>query len=130
MAFEWLHPGAGSDVLSYVSFVEKIVGSERDVALLRSSGLVENMMRSDRQVVELLDILSKLAMMNVTSRLHDVKRKVNVHCGKPWNKWRASFVQNYLSNPWVFISLVAAVILLVATLLQTVYTVAPFYTEG
>uniref|UniRef100_A0A0A8YYA2 Uncharacterized protein n=1 Tax=Arundo donax TaxID=35708 RepID=A0A0A8YYA2_ARUDO len=38
-------------------------------------------------------------------------------------------VTSRLSNPWVFISLVAAVILLVCTLLQTVYTVAPFYTK-
>uniref|UniRef100_A0A0A9B7H3 Uncharacterized protein n=1 Tax=Arundo donax TaxID=35708 RepID=A0A0A9B7H3_ARUDO len=32
-----------------------------------------------------------------------------------------------MRNPWVFISLVAAIILLVATLLQTVYSVWGFY---
>jgi len=39
------------------------------------------------------------------------------------------FMNNYLSNPWVFISFVAAVILLIATIMQTIYTVVPFYTK-
>jgi len=39
-------------------------------------------------------------------------------------------MNNYLSNPWVFISLVAAAILLIATIMQTIYTVVPFYTKG
>jgi hypothetical protein len=37
-------------------------------------------------------------------------------------------MNTYLINPWVFTSMVAAFILLVAAaLLQTVYTVVPFY---
>jgi len=58
-----------------------------------------------------------------------VQWKVNDHCRKRRNKWRAMFMNNYLSNPWVFISLVAAIILLIATIMQTIYTVVPFYTR-
>ena len=54
---------------------------------------------------------------------------MKAHCKKRRNKWRAMFMKNYLSNPWVFISLVAAVILLIATIMQTIYTVVPFYTR-
>jgi hypothetical protein len=39
-------------------------------------------------------------------------------------------MNTYLSNPWVITSMVAAFILLVATLLQTIYTVVPFYTRN
>jgi hypothetical protein len=42
MAFEWLHPDANSFVRSYISFLDKIIVSERDVALLRSQGLCAN----------------------------------------------------------------------------------------
>ncbi|KAL6654766.1 hypothetical protein ACP70R_008231 [Stipagrostis hirtigluma subsp. patula] len=130
MAFEWMHPDARHDLLYYISFVDKIINSERDVALLRSMGLIENMMSSDRKVVEIFNNLSKLAMMDRSSRLGHIQWKLNAHCRKRRNKWRASFVHTYLSNPWVFISLVAAIILLVVTVLQTVYTVVPFYTKG
>jgi len=130
MAFEWLHPDAKRDVRSYISFVDKLTESERDVALLSSNGLFVNMIGSDKEVVKMFNTLTKLARMpNKGSRLGHVQWKVNAHCKKRRNKWRAMFMNNYLSNPWVFISLVAAVILLIATIMQTIYTVVPFYTR-
>jgi len=130
MAFEWLHPDAKRDVGSYTSFVNDLTKSEKDVALLRSKGLFVNMIGSDKAVVEMFNTLTKLARMpEQRSRLGEVQGKVNAHCKKRRNKWRAMFMNNYLSNPWVFISLVAAVILLIATIMQTIYTVVPFHTR-
>lgn len=37
MAFERLHPGAGDDVVSYVSFMRNMINNAADVALLRSN---------------------------------------------------------------------------------------------
>lgn len=131
MAFEWLHPDAKHDVGSYISFVDKLTESERDVALLRSKGLFVNMIGSDKGVVEMFNTLTELANTpDEGSKLGYVQWKVNDHCRKRRNKWRAMFMNNYLSNPWVFISLVAAVILLIATIMQTIYTIVPFYTKG
>jgi len=130
MAFEWLHPDAKRDVGSYTSFVNDLTKSERDVALLTSKELFVNMIGSDKAVVEMFNTLTKLARVpEPGSRLGDVQGMVNDHCRKRRNKWRTMFMNNYLSNPWVFISLVAAVILLIATIMQTIYTVVPFYTR-
>ena len=112
MAFEWLHPEAKYDVRSYISFLDDIIESEEDVALLRSKGIFENLSGSDKKVVEIFSTLTKLSRVPIRgSSLGYVQWKVNAHCKKRWNKWRASFVKTYLSNPWVFISLVAAIIL-------------------
>uniref|UniRef100_A0ACD5W6Z3 Uncharacterized protein n=1 Tax=Avena sativa TaxID=4498 RepID=A0ACD5W6Z3_AVESA len=128
MAFERLHPAAGNDVTAYVIFMDNMISSAKDVALLRSKMIIESGLGSDEEVAKLLNnTLNKGGVMSPSSRLHDVQRQVNAHCMKSWNRWRANFIQTYLRNPWVFISLVATVILLVATLLQTFYTVAPFY---
>ncbi|KAG2562480.1 hypothetical protein PVAP13_8KG234701 [Panicum virgatum] len=110
MAFEWLHPDAKYDVRFYISFVDRITESERDAALLRSKGIFVNLIDSDKAVVEMFKTLTKLARTpDEGSRLGRVLSKVNAHCKKRRNKWRAMFMNNYLSNPWVFISLVAAV---------------------
>ncbi|KAF7052554.1 hypothetical protein CFC21_060638 [Triticum aestivum] len=128
MAFERLHPSAGNAVTAYVIFMDNMISSAKDVALLRSKMIIESGLGSDEEVAKLLNnTLNKGGVMSPSSRLHDVQRQVNAHCRKRWNRWRANFIQTYLRNPWVFISLVATVILLVATLLQTFYTVAPFY---
>jgi hypothetical protein len=41
--------------------------------------------------------------------------------------WRANLVHTYFRSPWAFLSLAAAIFLLVMTIMQTVYTVLPFY---
>ncbi|XP_039778401.1 UPF0481 protein At3g47200-like [Panicum virgatum] len=130
MAFEWLHPDAEYNVCSYIFFLDKITESERDVALLRSKQLFVNIIGSDKAVVEMFNTLTKLTRLpDNGSRLGHLQRDVNTHCKKRRNKWCAMFMNNYLSNPWVFISLMAAVILLIATIMQTIYTVVPFYTR-
>ncbi|KAF8650855.1 hypothetical protein HU200_063763 [Digitaria exilis] len=129
MAFERQYMYAGNDVTDYLIFMDSIINSERDVALLRSKGLIKSGLGSDKEVAELFNSVSKGAVMSPFCRLLDVRQKMNGHCRKPWNKLRASFEHTYLSNPWVFISLVAAVVVLVATVMQTIYTVVPFYTQ-
>ena len=100
------------------------------MVLLRSEGLFKNLIGSDKKVVEMFDTVTKLTLTPMPgSKLAEVIWKVNSHCKKRRNRWRASFMNTYLSNPWVFTSMVAAFILLVAALLQTVYTVVPFYTR-
>ncbi|XP_062182122.1 UPF0481 protein At3g47200-like [Phragmites australis] len=129
MAFERLHRDVGNDVTNFIYLMGDIINTGADVMILRSKGVMEQLLGSDEEVAKLFNSMSKGATMSPFSKLNDVQRKVNDHCRKPWNKWRASFVQTYLSNPWVFISLLAGVILLITTLLQTVYTVAPYYTK-
>ncbi|CAL4992860.1 unnamed protein product [Urochloa decumbens] len=130
MAFERLHGSAGSRAIAFMTFMDNIIDSERDVALLKSKGIITNLLSSDKEAAKLFNTMGKGALLPPYSHLYKVRRMVNAHCSKRRNKWRASFVKTYLSNPWVFMSLVAAVILLVATLMQTVYTVVPFYTKS
>lgn len=130
IAFEWLHPDANDDVVAYVSFMDDIIQSERDVELLGSEGILVDITGSKKKMVEMFNSLTRLGRANYDNRLGHVQWKLKAHCRKRRNRWRASFVKTYLRNPWVFISLVAAAILLVATLLQTVYTIVQFYTKG
>ena len=45
---------------------------------------------------------------------------LQAYCKLPWHKWKATLMQNYFSTPWASISVIAAVILLVLTFIQTV----------
>ncbi|TVU24657.1 hypothetical protein EJB05_27106, partial [Eragrostis curvula] len=128
--FEQLYSDAGRDITNYLFFMDHIIDSERDVALLRSKGIIKSLCGSDKEVAVLFNNWIKGTTANANTKLQEVKHKVNAHCARRRNKWRSIFVQAYLSNPWVFISLVAAVTLLVATLQQTVYTVVSHYTKN
>ncbi|XP_052136760.1 UPF0481 protein At3g47200-like [Oryza glaberrima] len=130
MAFERMHPGAGNDAMAAVIFLDNLIDTARDVALLKSRGIISNLFGSDEAVAALFNELSRGAVMSPHSSLYGVQRQVIAHCKKRRNRWRASLVHSYFRNPWVFISLVAAFVLLAATVMQTIYTVIPFYTKS
>ncbi|KAF8665991.1 hypothetical protein HU200_054080 [Digitaria exilis] len=130
MAFERLHCSAGNDVTAYIIFMDNIIDSERDVALLKSKGVLKNFLSSDKAAAELFNSLGNGITLDPNSKICHVQWKVDMHCKKPWPKLQASFKHTYMRNPWVFISGVAAVILLSLTILQTIYTIMPFYKKN
>ncbi|XP_006663500.1 UPF0481 protein At3g47200-like [Oryza brachyantha] len=128
MAFERLHVSSGNVLTNYVIFLDNIIESAMDVEMLSSKGVLRNMLGCDKETAKLFNgTLSKGAVLGSSRQLHTVQWKVYRHCRRPWNKWRASLIRTYFRNPWAFISLVAAAILLTATIFQTVYTIVPFY---
>ncbi|CAL4980902.1 unnamed protein product [Urochloa decumbens] len=129
MAFERLHVGAGNDVTAYIFFMDNIIDSAKDVALLSTSGVIQNAVGSDKAVAQLFNSISKDVVLEPESALDAVHRQVNAYCGKPWNMWRANLIHTYFRSPWAFMSLAAAVFLLVMTIMQTVYTVLPYYQQ-
>jgi hypothetical protein len=127
MAFERLHVGAGNDVTAYVFFMDNIIDSAKDVALLSSRGIIQNAVGSDKAVAKLFNSISKDVVIEPESALDAVHHQVNAYYRKPWNMWRANLIHTYFRSPWAFLSLLAALFLLVMTVMQTIYTVLPFY---
>lgn len=128
IAFEKLH-GAGQEVTAYVFFMDQIINSAKDVALLRESGIFKVRVGSDDEIAGLFNSFTRGLVLEYTQSGDgvDVVKALNEYCSSRWHEWRANFVHTYLKNPWVFISLVAAFILLLLTVLQTVYTLLAYY---
>ncbi|KAI4381313.1 hypothetical protein MLD38_007394 [Melastoma candidum] len=127
IAFERLHVGAGNEVTSYIFFMDNIIDSNRDVALLHSRGIIQSAIGSDKAVAKLFNSLSKDITLDPDSELDAVQNMVSDYCKKPWNVWRANLIHTYFTNPWAILSLIAAVFLFALTIAQTVYTIIPFY---
>ncbi|CAL4987413.1 unnamed protein product [Urochloa decumbens] len=129
MAFERLHVGAGNGVTDFVFFMDSIIKSSKDVALLSSYGIIQNAVGSDEAVVRLFASISKDVVLERESALEAVRRTVNAYCNKPWNKWRANIIHNYFRSPTSFLNFLAAVTALVMTVIQTAYTIMAFYNQ-
>uniref|UniRef100_A0A0D9XV50 Uncharacterized protein n=1 Tax=Leersia perrieri TaxID=77586 RepID=A0A0D9XV50_9ORYZ len=128
MAFERLHPTAGNDVTTFVYFMDHLVKTASDVRLLRSKEIIDYRLGSDEAVANLINnTLSKGVVICKDSNLNDVIREVSAYCKNPWNGWWANLIHTHFSSPWVFISLVAATLLLTAAVMQTIYTAMAFY---
>ncbi|XWS29994.1 hypothetical protein CRYUN_Cryun24cG0079900 [Craigia yunnanensis] len=127
IAFERFHVGAGNEVTSYIFFMDNIVDNEKDVALLHSRGIIQNALGSDKAVAKLFNSLSKDITLDPDSSLDEVHKRVSRYCKKAWNEWRANLIHTYFRNPWAILSLISVVFLFALTIVQTVYTVYPFY---
>uniref|UniRef100_A0A0E0F6B2 Uncharacterized protein n=1 Tax=Oryza meridionalis TaxID=40149 RepID=A0A0E0F6B2_9ORYZ len=131
MAFEQLRPGAGNEVTAFVSFMDDLINTAKDVRLLRAKEIIESGLGSDEAVANLINnTLTKGSVMDEDSSLNDVMSEVDAYCKMRRNRWRAILLHTYFSNPWVFISLVAATVLLIATVIQTVYAILMEETEA
>ncbi|KAK6286590.1 hypothetical protein POUND7_012769 [Theobroma cacao] len=130
IAFERLHVGAGNEVTSYIFFMDNIIDSQKDVALLHSTGIIQNALGSDKAVANLFNSLSKDITLDPDSSLDEVHKKVNRYCKKAWNEWRANLIHTYFRNPWAILSLIGAVFLFALTIIQTIYSVYPYYHDS
>jgi hypothetical protein len=128
MAFERLHADAdANEVTAYVFFMDNVIKSAADAKLLSSRGVIWNGLGDNKAVAKMFNRLAHKAVLDKRSPLRAVHGEVNAYREKRWNEWRASLIQNHAGNPWGIISLIAAVFLLVLTVVQTVYTVLPYY---
>lgn len=131
IALEQFHPSYQNEIISYAILLDSLIKSKDDVQLLSRSGIIDHLDRDDKRTAS--DI-KKLCPGLKTKKFQykEVCQSVNRYCGSGWPrarkmlyKWNVILHRDYFSTPWAIISFIAAVVLLVLTFMQTVYTVAP-----
>ncbi|RZC79470.1 hypothetical protein C5167_003687 [Papaver somniferum] len=128
MAFERFHAGAGNEITSYVFFMDTIIDSPDDVKILRSSGVLQSAIGSDKAVAKLFNELTKDVTPDPESWLVKVvQTQLDEYCRNKWHEWRANLSHTYFQNPWALVSLLAAVLLLALTISQTFYSIYGYY---
>lgn len=127
MVFERLHVGAGNEVTSFISFMDNIIHSAKDVSLLHSNGIIHNSFGSEKAVAKMFNGISRDGTPDPEGRLEKVHYMLNAYCNKGWNSHKANLKRTYFKNPWALVSLVAAIFLMILTLVQTVYTIIAYH---
>lgn len=127
IALEQCQASGDNYVTSYLSLMDNLMDTKEDVAVLRESGIVKNYLGSEAEVAELFNGLCKgvsLPPKDVFEKLHS---KVIKHYGSKFKVWFAQFIKDYFSSPWKFLALLGAILALVLTLLQTIYSILAYY---
>ncbi|KAK1297774.1 UPF0481 protein [Acorus calamus] len=120
IAFEQCYPKTRDHITYYAVFMESMIKTPGDVKALQSEGILRIGKSNEVEVARLFnELCTEVFVNNSMSYLNDLFYKVNEHCGSKWNKWRAVLARNYFNNPWSIISLVAAILVIVLTFLQT-----------
>jgi hypothetical protein len=81
MAYERLHAGTGDNITAYVIFMDNIIDTARDVALLREKGVIVNRLGSDEEIADLFNNrLSKTISSKFFIRCCIFKMQHRCHC--------------------------------------------------
>ncbi|KAL6324189.1 hypothetical protein AAG906_006461 [Vitis piasezkii] len=114
-------PDAPDDyaVTSYVCFLKDLIDHADDVKELRSKHILHNFLGSDEDVAQ---IFNEIGNGLVDPEIYgDVKARIQKHYDKRVNTWIAEALHGYFRSPWTFMALIAAVLILTLTGLQTYY---------
>ncbi|XP_043811051.1 UPF0481 protein At3g47200-like [Manihot esculenta] len=110
----------------YMRFMDCLIDSAKDVELLCCQGIIDNWKGDDESIAILFNKLGEHVFCE-RALYADIVNNVNEHCKKRSNLWMAKLRHDYFQSPWSFISVLAAIMLLLLSLTQTVYSVLSCY---
>ncbi|KAK6270395.1 hypothetical protein POUND7_007500 [Theobroma cacao] len=123
IAYEQYKEGS-TYVIDYVTLMDNLINSAKDVQLLRFSGIIENMLGDDEAAAKMLNKLrDHVTLCGHPFCYEEIFVKVRRHCTRDWNTWKAKLRHDYFSSPWASISFIAALLVILLNIGQFITTV-------
>uniref|UniRef100_A0A2N9HR53 Uncharacterized protein n=1 Tax=Fagus sylvatica TaxID=28930 RepID=A0A2N9HR53_FAGSY len=111
-------------VTDFYSILDDLINTNEDVELLINKGILVNYLGDNNAVRSLINNLNRgIIFQNMNSEFCHLCEDLNEYYEQPWHRWKAMLRHQYFSTPWRSASTVAAIILLVLTLIQTVFSI-------
>ncbi|KAL8551654.1 hypothetical protein ACS0TY_000652 [Phlomoides rotata] len=117
-----------NEVTSYMYFMGCLVQVIDDARLLQSRGIIVTTL-PPFEVTQLFRRMSKnitLGHESLDPECIETLKMVREKFNKLSNEWRKDLFQTYLKSPWAVMSVMAAILLLTLSIIQTVYTVLSY----
>ncbi|KAL5574268.1 hypothetical protein UlMin_023865 [Ulmus minor] len=117
-----------SDFTDYLFFMDCLINSPKDVELLRHRGIIENMLGDDEYVSLMFNKICSYVVTEIStdSDFDELCQDINEYSARRRNKWMAKLWHQYFSSPWSSISVLAALVLLGLTTVQTLFSIISY----
>ncbi|GLT60251.1 hypothetical protein SLA2020_330240 [Shorea laevis] len=127
IAHEQCHNNYRRYVTDYVTFMDCLINTRKDVELLRHSEIIVNGLGDDEDVATIFNGLCDSIVFSNKNFYSEIFINVDKYCGRKCNLWMANLKHNYFNTPWALISFLAAVSLLILAAVQTIYSHLSYY---
>ncbi|KMZ57173.1 hypothetical protein ZOSMA_89G01260 [Zostera marina] len=102
----------------YTELMNGIIDTEEDVRLLRRNGILKNYMKSDKEVAEVWNGMSRSVRLTKVPFMDNMIKDVNKFYNSNWKVKAKKLMKNYIVRSWPFLTFLAAILLLLLTGLQ------------
>ncbi|OMO76026.1 hypothetical protein COLO4_25737 [Corchorus olitorius] len=125
IAYE-LYSQGSTYVLDYVTFMDNLINSAKDVQVLRFSGVIVNMLGDDEAVAQMINKLRQHVTLCGKSFYYDeIFVDVKKHCARRWSIWKAKLSRDYFNSPWALLSFLAALLIILLAIGSFVTALLP-----
>ncbi|XVE62780.1 hypothetical protein DITRI_Ditri06bG0147300 [Diplodiscus trichospermus] len=132
IAYEQLNQGS-SVVMDHARLMDCLINYADDVALLSDCGIIDNWLGSHEEVANMFNKINDYVYLSTANFYYsNLFVDVNEHCNRRLNLWKVQLRKKYFHTPWdwVLMSIVAAIILLLLSLGQTIFSVLSYFKSG
>jgi len=124
MALEQFHYAYDSYVSDYIRILDFLIDTAKDVDLLVQKKILVNNLGDSNAVATMVNNLNKgILFLNTNSNYCCLCTDLKKFYENPRHSWIVTLRREYFGNPWRIIATIAAVILLLLTLTQTVCSI-------
>ncbi|GAY33155.1 hypothetical protein CUMW_005890 [Citrus unshiu] len=123
MALEQCHYPQETVMCNYISLMDRLIDTEGDVNLLVEAGIISNGVGDIAKIAKMFNQLCQHISYSSASCYYDVFMNLQAHYNDPWNHAKATLKRVYFTNLWTGTGTIAAVVLLVLTLIQTICSI-------
>ncbi|KAF8713000.1 hypothetical protein HU200_028790 [Digitaria exilis] len=109
----------------YTELMNGIIDTAKDVKILRQSGVVVNRLKSDKEAADMWNGMCRATRLSKVPRLDAAIREVNAHRSRRAAARAQKLLKKYVFRSWRILTLLAAVVLLLMTAMQTFCSVYP-----
>ena len=120
-----------SGVTSYVSFLDSLLDNSEDVKALESTRVLQNFFGGNEEVAQFFNSISvNLAVRDFSAYYYataDIRAHVRRHNSNRTYIWMIQLLDTYFTSPWTITVLVAAILVLFLTDVQTYFSLPSFH---
>ncbi|KAL6650289.1 hypothetical protein ACP70R_009214 [Stipagrostis hirtigluma subsp. patula] len=109
----------------YTELMNGIIDTGKDVKILRENGVVVNQMKSNKEAAAMWNGMSQATRLSKVPKLDDAIRAVNEHRNKSAAVRAQKLIKKYVFRSWKILTLLASVVLLLMTALETFCSAYP-----
>jgi uncharacterized protein DUF247 len=114
-------------VKEYALFMDYLIDTVKDLQILAEAGIIENKMGSDENAIRLWNTICIGTTTEFCSDLSEIIDELHDHCHRFKYRLLKESYDKFFSRPWLIVSLITAIIITAATIIQTIYSAMSYY---
>ncbi|MCO5547841.1 hypothetical protein L7F22_001293 [Adiantum nelumboides] len=120
----------GGELCGYAIIMDSLIDTTEDLMILYRAGVLQNHLGSDERLLRMWNEMCINISENSCERWEVMTQAIMMHYKSHWRVMYVEFYSKFFSRPWLWLSTIAAILLLAMSALQTVYSVAAYYQGG